>query len=231
MHRSDDDYILTTKLFCGKCGALMTGEIGTSRTKTQYRYYRCNRSRNKECDKKTVRKDWLENQVIDCILDILKDDKLLDELAARIYEMQAEESFLLKSLQNQLEDTKQKLKKIVTAIENGIYSDTTKERLDELEAQKKAIEAKIGEELHAHPVVSQEEILVALQNYKRIDISTKEGKQKLIDAFVNSIYLYDDRFVITFNYKDQSKTVSFQEIDCLPLTSPVSPHARGIEKT
>lgn len=226
MHRSEDDYLLTPKLFCGKCGALMTGAIGRNRKNVQYRYYRCNRAEKKECDKKSVRKEWIESQVIDCILEILKSDKILDEIATRIYEMQTEESFLLKSLQDQLDDTKQKLKNIVTAIENGVYSDTTKERLDELEAQKKVLEAKIGEEQHAHPVVPQEEIFVALQNYKRIDISTKEGKQKLIDAFVNSIYLYDDRFVITFNYKDQSKTVSLEEIECLPLTSQVSPKTK-----
>lgn len=202
----------------------MTGEIGTSKTKTQYRYYRCNRSRNKECDKKTVRKDWLENQVIDCVLDILKDDKLLDELAERIYEMQSEESFALKSLQTQLDEIKRKLKNIVEAIENGIYSDTTKQRLDELESQKKEIELQINEEQLSHPIISQEQILFTLHNYRKIDTSTKEGKQKLIDGFVNSIYLYDDRFVITFNYKSQAKTVSFEEIESSPLTSKASPN-------
>lgn len=223
MHRSEDDYLLTTKLFCGKCGALMTGEIGTSKTKTQYRYYRCNRSRNKECDKKTVRKEWIENQVIDCILDILKDDKLLDKLAERIYEMQSEESFALKSLQSQLDEIKRKLKNIVDAIENGVYSDTTKQRLDELESQKKEIESQINDEQLSHPIIPQAQILFTLHNYRTIDTSTKEGKQRLIDGFVNSIYLYDDRFVITFNYKSQAKTVTFEEIESSPLTSKASP--------
>ena len=45
MHRSEDDYLLTTRLFCGKCGAMMTGEIGTSHTDKKYRYYRCNQSK------------------------------------------------------------------------------------------------------------------------------------------------------------------------------------------
>ena len=30
--KAEDDYLLTTKLFCGYCGALMFGESGTSRT-------------------------------------------------------------------------------------------------------------------------------------------------------------------------------------------------------
>ena len=30
--KADEEYLLTTKLFCGKCGALMFGESGTSAT-------------------------------------------------------------------------------------------------------------------------------------------------------------------------------------------------------
>ena len=30
-HKAEDDYLLTTKLFCGMCGAMMFGECGTSR--------------------------------------------------------------------------------------------------------------------------------------------------------------------------------------------------------
>ena len=35
----------------------------------------------------------------------------------------------------------------------------------------------------------------------------------LIDCFVNAVYLYDDRVVLTFNYKDGGKTVTLQEIE------------------
>ena len=32
-----------------------------------------------------------------------------------------------------------------------------------------------------------------------------------IDIFVNAIYLYDDKIVFTFNYKDDAKTVSLKD--------------------
>ena len=73
---SEDDYLLTTHLFCGKCGAMMTGEIGTSHTETKYRYYKCNQAKKKKCDKKTIRKEWLENLVIDTILELITDDSV-----------------------------------------------------------------------------------------------------------------------------------------------------------
>ena len=34
-HKAEDDYLLTTKLFCGMCGAMMFGECGTGRVGTK----------------------------------------------------------------------------------------------------------------------------------------------------------------------------------------------------
>ena len=33
----------------------------------------------------------------------------------------------------------------------------------------------------------------------------------LIDTFINAIFLYDDKMLITFNYKDGTKTITFGE--------------------
>ena len=109
------------------------------------------------------------------------------------------------------------------AITNGIYSSKTKQVLDELEDRKKNLEEELYQEELDHPIVSEEQILHALYHYKSLDISTKEGKERLINGFVNSIYLYDDRYVITFNYKNKSQTVTFEEIESSSLTSKASP--------
>ena len=34
----------------------------------------------------------------------------------------------------------------------------------------------------------------------------------LIDAFINAILLYDDKMLITFNYKEGMKTVTFDDV-------------------
>lgn len=46
-----------------------------------------------------------------------------------------------------------------------------------------------------------------------MSLETKEHKQRLIDIFVNAVYLYDDKLVITFNYKEASKTVTLKEVN------------------
>ena len=188
MHRAEDDYLLTTKLFCRHCGALMVGEIGTSHTSKQYLYYKCTRAKKGKCKKKAIGKDYIENLVIDDITELLSDNNALEELAKRIYEMQSEQSFAVTTLKSQLE-VERKLDNLGEAITNGIYSSKTKQVLDELEERKKNLQEELYQEKLEHPIVSEEQILHTLYHYKSIDTSTKEGRQPLIDGFVKSIYL------------------------------------------
>ena len=223
MHRSEDDYILTTHLFCGRCGALMTGAIGTSKTSKQYRYYKCNRAKKGQCDKKAVRKEWLEDLVIDEIMKLLAEDEVLEELADRIFDIQNLETSASATIQAQIAEVEKKLNNLVEAMAQGIYSQATKRVLDELEEQKKNLEIDLFKAEVKNPFLTREQILFALYNYRKLDLTTTEGRQRLIDSFVNSIYLFDDHFVITYNYKNQSKTVSFDEINSSSLTSKGSP--------
>ncbi len=58
------DYLLSGKLFCGHCGGSMNGESGTSKTGAVYNYYTCyTRKRHRSCDKKSLKKDWIEHIV------------------------------------------------------------------------------------------------------------------------------------------------------------------------
>ena len=45
--KAECNYLLTTKLFCGKCGTLMGGESGTSHMGTTYHYYKCGKAKRK----------------------------------------------------------------------------------------------------------------------------------------------------------------------------------------
>ena len=65
-HKAEDDYLLTTKLFCGYCGAYLCGESGTSRTGKVHHYYKCVSVKKKrtECHKRPVRKEWIEDLVV-----------------------------------------------------------------------------------------------------------------------------------------------------------------------
>ena len=42
-------------------------------------------------------------------------------------------------------------------------------------------------------------------------MTQQEQRQALVDTFINAIYLYDDKVLITFNYKEGTETVAFRE--------------------
>lgn len=69
------------------------------------------------------------------------------------------------------------------------------------------------------PFLTKEQIHFGIEKFKKLNISTKEGKQRLIDGFINAIYLYDDKITFTFNYKDGTKTVFLSELNCTPSGS------------
>ena len=74
-HKAEESYLLTTKLYCGKCGALMFGESGVSHTGKMYTYYKCAAAKKKKtCDKKAVRKQWLEDLVVNKTMKLVEDD-------------------------------------------------------------------------------------------------------------------------------------------------------------
>ena len=67
-----------------------------------------------------------------------------------------------------------------------------------------------------------------LLRFHKLDMSLKDQRQALVDTFINAIYLYDDKVLITFNYKEGTQTVTFGEatevvsegngsdLDCIP---------------
>ena len=210
--KAEDDYLLTTKLFCGHCGTLMFGESGTSRTGETYRYYKCASAKKKTgCTKKAVRKQWLEDLVVSETMKLIRDDTVIDSLVAAVMELQNRESTSLPLYEKQLRETETGIQNMLDAIQAGILTSSTKERLEALEAQKKDLEAKIAEEKLAKPVMKEEFVRFWLLHFRKLDLSQKEQRQALIDTFINAIYLYDDKVLITFNYKEGTETVSFGE--------------------
>ena len=125
---------------------------------------------------------------------------------------------------------------MLNAIQAGILTSSTKGRLEQLEETKRELEARIAEEKLAKPKVTEEFIRFWLLRFRKLDMSLKNQRQALVDTFINSIYLYDDKVLITFNYKEGTQTVTFGEaaqaaskgnssdLDCIPAPRKTSTH-------
>ena len=59
-----------------------------------------------------------------------------------------------------------------------------------------------------------------------MDINTLEGQRRLIDSFVNSVVVYDDSILVTFNYKEGAERITFDQIKGSDLSSLGRPSAQ-----
>lgn len=229
-HKADDDYILTTKLFCGKCKSLMVGESGTNAQGRKYRYYKCvNHKKYKSCDMKSIKKDLIENKVISEIKRFIDDEDLVKAFVDVAYEAQKKTNDKLPILKKELAQTEKAIDNMLNAIQQGIITKSTKQRLADLEDRKQDIEISIAKEQILNPLLSKKQLHFLFVKIKQFDLTKVKQRQKLIDIFVNSIIIYDDHIKFFFNYKEHTETITFDELNnCSDL--PDSPRPLDLRK-
>lgn len=228
------DYLLSQKLFCGHCGSLMTGESGTGKGGTTYFYYTCGkRKREHTCDKKPLKKDFIERAVVEDALTLLTPETI-DELAdiavnESIREM--EENSIIPALKDQLHDTERSINNLVKMVEKGVESDTIADRLKELEKEKRAIEKRLVVAQDDYVLLEKDHIVWWLSEFCNGDIEDEEFRRHIIDLLVNSVTVWDEPdgwYKITSVYNlTSNKTKTFR---CSDLSGQAPPKQKAIRK-
>ena len=211
--KAPEEYLLTTKLFCGHCGRLMVGESGTGKSGTIHRYYKCiGAKRRLGCHKKAVKKDWIERVAVQYTIQRVFQDELIAQIADKLVELQNAEDNSLPLLRKQLADTNRGIENMLNAIQLGVLTSSTKERLEELEKLREELKVSILQAELERPKYSREDIMEWISQFKHGDPDNKEYQRQIIDIFLNSIYVFDDRLVFTYNYKNGTQTVTMADI-------------------
>ncbi len=206
-HRSEE-YLLTNKLFCGHCKSPMTGNIGKSHTGINYYYYSCNKRRyEKTCNKKSIRKDVIEDSIINKIKASLTDDNIKQIAGAVVEKCRDEQknSDYLKSTvllkhnkkdQENLINTIQKTGHLASEIAiKALY-----ERLDKLIAEEKELNAQIIIEKKRILDISELEVIFFFEKLRDSKTLSFNQKKMFINTFVKKVYLYDDNRIAVFLY-------------------------------
>lgn len=165
----------------------------------------------------------IENLVIERTRQILFDDKTLDAIADMVLDVQTRENTSLPVLKEQLAQTEHGIQNILNAIQQGIFTPSTKQRLEELEETKERLTVSILQEELQKPHLSKEQILFFLHRFRAIDTTNEEHRQRLIDSFVNAVYVYDDKIILTFNYQDGTETITLDDISGSDLGASAPP--------
>ena len=201
-HTNENVFLLRFKIKCGYCGNSVGSDAGTSGNGSVIRYYKCTgRKIYKNCDNVPIKKEVLENIVLDTINKVMKTPKIIESLAEKIMEAHKKrvaEDSMQKYLEENLRDTEKAISNLISCMEQGIVSNSTKQRLLELEERKEKLQNDlISERIKNKIEVSKNSII----EYMRSAISKKP--QLMIDLLIKEIKLFKNKIEIYFNYSDK----------------------------
>jgi len=224
--KAPDRYILTTKLFCGTCNSMFVGDSANKPNGVIYRYYKCASAKRHECDRKAIRKDWIEDKVIEQISAWLNNDKQISDMADDVMALLNEDDGMILALEAQLKEVRSSIDNIMKAIEKGVVTRTTKSRLEELEAEEEKLTWSIKAEEDKKPKITKDFILFTLHKFRNLDLRFEKNKERLIDGLVKAIFVYDGYIKVFLTFDDKPIDIpTTEEIENMANSSDVASSA------
>ena len=141
------------------------------------------------------------------------DEEKINRLIDAILVMQEQEDTTTPALRSQLAETESAISNLLKAIEQGIFTPSTKQRLEELEAQKEEILVNVQTAELQKPKLTREQMTAWFEQFRHGDPKNRDFQKRLIDTFVNSVYVFDDKLVLTYNYQHGTQTISLEETE------------------
>ena len=90
-----------------------------------------------------MQKDWLEDLVVRETMKLIQDDAVIDKIVQLVMDVQNQENTTIPLLEKQLREVNKKLDILMKAIEDGLYTRTTKERLEALDIKNHELTANL----------------------------------------------------------------------------------------
>ena len=159
----------------------------------------------------------IEKAVLSVLYDILADSEnsfRLATAAVEYYEEHYKKTDYIGSMEAELKDTQKALDNLVKAIEMGIFSETTQKRLMELEARKRGLQDAIeAERARSELMQDAHSIEAYFKRYSDPDMFDDNIRDEVLEYFVDKIFVYDDRIIVTGPYFEGiAEQVSFEEL-------------------
>jgi len=193
-----EDFRLKDKIYCGVCGKKMYPISAISSNSNHLRYYTCINTKKNNCANKRIYKDFIER----CIDRLLKQQfcssKILDTLVNDVYASYKKSlgnNNALATLKSDLQRVNKTIANIMSAIEKGVVTNTTKSRLEELETEQISLHEKIIiEEAKVQYELSKEDI------YNFFKFAVNAGTEFCYDLFIRFVKVYNHKIEIGLNY-------------------------------
>ena len=143
---------------------------------------------------------------------VLRDEEI-DRIADAIIELQEKEDTTLPSMRHQLAECEKAIENMLNAIQMGVLTPSTKERLEQLEEQRENLKVSILQAQMQRPRYTKEQVVSWISRFKYGKADDPEYQRQIIDTFINAIYVFNDRLAFTYNFKDGTETLTLAEIE------------------
>ena len=211
------EYLLTGKVFCGHCGASMVGISGTSKTNKRHHYYTCSkRWREHSCNKSNEKKDFLERCVVEQTLNYILQPEHMEEIANGMLEEWNKDktSIQIKALEKQLDAIDKDIDKcfnLFLKTDNEELQKRLNDTVNSYKLQRDDVQNEINKlKLATRISRTKEDILEALSQYLDGEVDNIDFQRKIINKFVNSVFVYDDKIAIYYNLFGSHK-ITYEE--------------------
>lgn len=202
--RGREEYLLTTKLFCGYCREMMTGYGGTGKSGKAYHYYACNNFKRRKCKKKVINKEKIENSVVLECRKLLTDSNI-EHIAASVAAVCESDwdTISVKRIKAAIQETDTAIENLWKALEKGQAADMITERIEKRQKEKEELQAQLAIEMNKQVRLSAPDIRAYLYALKHGDKNDENTKRGIINIFLRAVYLFDETFTLILNGSDK----------------------------
>lgn len=227
--KSDVEFLLTGKLYCGHCGRPMSGTSGTSAAGGKYYYYTCHRVDRAECQKVNERKDDLERFIIDYTVNSFLTADNIEVIADLVMkELKNDEyAHIMDGIRADIKEVDKRINNIMDVMEMGGSSPAMVQRLHDLESRKNDLERELDIKRRENMDFINKDII----KYWFSEVIAKgdgsiEHDRYLINTLIHSIHIFDTgneedprkKVVIAFNTSGPNNAVT---LECSALVGMV----------
>ncbi len=206
-YKAKETYLLSGLIYCGECQHAMIGNVKYSgRNKLKYVTYRCGeRDRTKSCKNKEIRREYIEEFVLQELERMILNESNIPILVEKINRYRESKDSdgkqKIKALYQRITKLDSQIENVLNVIRNGCASKLLTHDLANLEKEKTELGIQLCHlKSTAKTKIIDEDTLSKVFSSYRFFVSNKDKKEikKCIHQYVDKVLVFEDHVKVIF---------------------------------